>query len=130
MPTKNEAELVWGVEGVGHADDEGTVLAGGDQGEHDPLVESQRLPLLHLDPLLVQAFHGVHLARVGLAAAVDLAEAAAADDPVHGEVVHRQLQVQLQVLPLAKPRELFAVDEFLENAAPQVGENLLHVRLK
>ena len=50
--------------------------------------------------------HCVHLAGVGLPAAVDLPEAAPADDPVDGEVVHAQLDVQLQVLPLTEPGKL------------------------
>ena len=50
-----EAQLIRGVEGVGHAHDEGTVVASGHQAQHDPLIQSQGFPLLHLDPLLVQA---------------------------------------------------------------------------
>ena len=60
-----------------------------DQRQHNPLVQGQSFALLHLDPLLVQAFHGVHLARVRFAAAVDFAETTAAYDPVNAEVVHR-----------------------------------------
>lgn len=73
------------MERVGHADDERTVLGAGrggqwglpgpgaggcpggrlpahpgaDEGQHDALVQGQRLPLLHLDALLVQTLHGV-----------------------------------------------------------------------
>ncbi len=50
--------------------------------------------------------HGVHLAGVRLPTAVDLPEAAAPNDPVDGEVVHAQLNVQLKVLPLAEPGKL------------------------
>lgn len=93
---EDEAQLVGRVEGVRHADDERAVLTRADQRQHDALVERQRLALLHLDALLIEAFHGVHLARVGLPAAVHLAEAAPADDPVHAEVVHRQLQQKVR----------------------------------
>ena len=77
----------------------------GDEAEHDPFVEGQRLSLLHLDPLLVETLHCVHLARVRLPASVDLAESSPSDDPVHGEVIHRQLHVQLEILPLAETGE-------------------------
>ena len=50
---QDEAELVRGVKGVGHADDEGTILSSTDQAEHDALVQRQSLSLLHFDPLLV-----------------------------------------------------------------------------
>jgi len=86
--------------------------------------------LLHFDALLVQALHGVHLAGVGLAAAVDFAESAPADDPVHGEVVHGQVEVQLKVFPLTKAGKLVALDKLLKNVAPQVREYLLDIRLK
>ena len=67
---QDEAELVGGVEGVGHADDEGAVVARGHlqdivllqriwyyyvhQAQHDPLVQGQGLALLHLDAFFVQ----------------------------------------------------------------------------
>ena len=51
---EDEAELVGGVEGVGHADNEGAVVAGAHEAEHDALVQRQGLALLHLDALLVQ----------------------------------------------------------------------------
>ena len=51
---EDEAELVLGVEGVGHADDEGTVVAGAHQAQHYPLVQGQGLALLHLDAFFVQ----------------------------------------------------------------------------
>lgn len=79
---EDEAELVGRVEGIGHAHDERAVLVGdagslslspvpvpcpapvsphpsADEGQHDAFVEGQRLALLHLDALLVQALHGV-----------------------------------------------------------------------
>ena len=71
-----------------------------DKLQHDTLVDSERLAALQLNALLVETLHGVHLASVRLAAAVHLAEAAAPDDAMHGEVVHRQFLVELQVLPL------------------------------
>ena len=49
---------------------------------------------------------------------------------MHREVVHGQLHVQLQVLPLAKACELVRVLESLEAVLPQVGEDLLHVRVE
>ena len=51
---EDEAELVLGVEGVGHADDEGTVVAGAHQAQHYPLVQGQSLALLHLNALLIK----------------------------------------------------------------------------
>ena len=51
---EDEAELVLGVEGVCHADYEGAVVASADQAQHDPLVQSQSLTLLHLNALLVK----------------------------------------------------------------------------
>ena len=51
---EDEAELVLGVEGVGHADNEGAVVAGADQAQHYPLVEGQGLALLHLNALLIK----------------------------------------------------------------------------
>ena len=51
---EDEAEFVLGVEGVGHADNEGAVVASADQAQHDPLVQSQSLALLHLNALLVK----------------------------------------------------------------------------
>ena len=109
-----EAELVGRVERVGHADDEGRAVAAAHRREHDAFVERQTLALLHLDALLVQALHCIHFAGVGLAAAVHFAEAAATDDAVHAEVVHGQLQVELEVLPLAEARVLLALGELLE----------------
>ena len=79
---EDEAELVLGVEGVGHADNEGTVVARADQTQHYPLVEGQSLALLHLNALLIKTLHGVHLARVGLPAPVHLSEPASADNSV------------------------------------------------
>ena len=35
---QDEAELIRGVEGVGHAHDEGAVMPGRHQAQHDPLV--------------------------------------------------------------------------------------------
>ena len=51
---EDEAELVLGVEGVGHAHDEGAVVACADEAEHDPLIECQSLSLLHLNAFLVE----------------------------------------------------------------------------
>ena len=51
---EDEAEFVLGVEGVGHADNEGAVVACADQAQHYPLVEGQGLPLLHLNALLIK----------------------------------------------------------------------------
>ena len=79
---EDEAEFVLGVEGVGHADNEGAVVASADQTQHDPLVEGQRFALLHLNALLIKTLHGVHLARVGLPAPVHLSEPASADNSV------------------------------------------------
>ena len=62
------------MEGVGHADNEWAVLSGRDKAKHDSFVEGQGLALFHLDPFLVQAFHGVHLPSVGLTATVNLTE--------------------------------------------------------
>ena len=61
---EDKAELVRGVEGVGHANNEWTIVARGHQTQHDPLVQCQCLPLLHLDPLLVQTLkHTTHQIR-------------------------------------------------------------------
>ena len=100
---EDEAEFVLGVEGVGHADNEGTVVAGADQAQHYPLVQGQSLALLHLNALLIKTLHGVHLARVGLPAPVHLAEPAPADNSVDREVVHAEVYVQFQILPLTEP---------------------------
>ena len=117
-----------------------------DQREHDALVESQRFALFHFDAFLVQAFHGVHFARVGLPAAVDFAKTATADDPVDAKVVHRQLRdegknkkkktcrhkkckripverncfylnIQFEILPLAETRVLVAFDKLSKDVA-------------
>ena len=42
------------MEGVGHAHDEGAVVACADEAEHDPLIECQSLSLLHLNAFLVE----------------------------------------------------------------------------
>ena len=66
---EDEAELVGGVEGVGHADDEGAVVAGAHEAEHDALVQRQGLALLHLDALLVQTLEtkkSFHLSKIYL----------------------------------------------------------------
>ena len=78
------------------------------------LVERERLALLQLDALLVQTLHGVHLARVGFPASVDFSESSASDDPVNGEVVHAEGDVQFQIFPLAKTGKFVALDELLE----------------
>lgn len=44
----------------------------------------------------------LHLARIRFSAAIHFAEAPTANNAMHAEVVHRQSNVQLQVLPLAK----------------------------
>jgi hypothetical protein len=69
-----------------------STYTGADQREHDTLVESQRFALFHFDAFLIQAFHGVHFASVGLPAAIDLTETAAANDSVNAEIVHSQLR--------------------------------------
>lgn len=69
-----------------------STYTGADQWEHNTLVESQRFALFHFDAFLVQAFHGVHFARVGLPAAVDLTKSTTTDDSVNAEIVHGQLQ--------------------------------------
>ena len=61
---EDEAEFVRGVESVGHTNYEGTVVTCAHQTQHDPLVQCQCLPLLHLDPLLVQTLkHTTHQIR-------------------------------------------------------------------
>lgn len=97
-----EAQLVRRLEGVGHADDEGTVLSGGHQTEHHTFVQRQRLSLFHFDALFIETLHCVHFPCVGLPTAVHLAKASSANDSVHAKVVHSELYVQLEVLPLAK----------------------------
>ena len=52
------------------------------QGKHDPLVQSERFALLHFDAFFVQAFHGVHFARVRLSAAVNFSESSTANNSV------------------------------------------------
>ena len=42
------------MDGVGHTDYEGAVVPCGHQAQHDPLIECQGLPLLHLDSLLIK----------------------------------------------------------------------------
>lgn len=49
-----EAELVRGVEGVGHADNEGAIVARGHQAQHNPLVQGKGLSLLHFYAFFVQ----------------------------------------------------------------------------
>ena len=121
---EDEAELVLGVEGVGHADNEGAVVACADQAQHYPLVEGQGLPLLHLNALLIKTLkqsqgvivivrqptrlspphlHGVHLPRVRLPAPVHLSEPAPPYDAVDREVVHAEVYIELQILPLTEP---------------------------
>ena len=51
---EDKAELVRGVEGVGHANNEGTIVARGHQTQHDPLVQGKGLALLHFDAFFVQ----------------------------------------------------------------------------
>ena len=51
---ENKAKLVWCVEGVGHADDEGTIVASWHQTQHDPLIQGKGLTLLHFDAFFVQ----------------------------------------------------------------------------
>ena len=57
---QDEAELVGGVEGIGHTDYEGAVMSCGHQAQHDPLIQRQGLALLHLDPLLVKTLQQYH----------------------------------------------------------------------
>ena len=68
---EDEAELVGGVEGVGHADNEGAVVAGAHEAEHDALVQRQGLALLHLDALLVQTLetkkYSFHVSKIFIA---------------------------------------------------------------
>lgn len=111
---EDEAQLVGRLESVGHAHNERTVLASRDQREHDPFVECQSFTLFHFDSLLVQTLHGVHFARVRFPAAVHLAEATTANDAVYTEIVHRQLNVEFQILPLAKACILVAATEQTE----------------
>ena len=47
--------------------------------------------------------HGVHLARVSLPTAVDLSKAPMTNNSVDREVVHAQVYIQLQILPLTEP---------------------------
>ena len=61
---EDEAEFVLGVEGVGHADNEGAVVASADQTQHDPLVEGQRFALLHLNALLIKTLKQSESVRV------------------------------------------------------------------
>ena len=100
---EDEAELVLGVEGVGHADNEGTVVARAHQTQHNPLVQGQSLALLHLNALLIKTLHGVHLARVGLPAPVHLSEPAPPYNSVDREVVHAEVYIEFQILPLTEP---------------------------
>ncbi|RNA09524.1 hypothetical protein BpHYR1_005796 [Brachionus plicatilis] len=90
---KDERELVDRVERVRHADYEWRAVAVRHRRQHDALVQRQTFALFHFDALFVQAFHGVHFARVRLATPVHLAEAAPAYYPVHAKVVHAQLDV-------------------------------------
>ena len=150
---------------------EATDLTRRDQGKHNSFVQRERLSLLHFDTFFVQAFHGVHLARVRLSTSVDLAESSASDDAVDAErekekdlslvrsrfkvldsvtrisltqsssypdpkksptpsapkIVHRQLNVEFQIFPLAKPNELFALDELQENVALQDDVDFLEI---
>ena len=119
---ENEAEFVRGVEGVGHADNEGTVMASAHQAQHYPLVQGQSLSLLHLNALLIKTLkqsksvlfilqlpalpahlHCVHLARVRLPAPVHLSEPAPPDNSVDREVVHAEVYIEFQILPLTEP---------------------------
>lgn len=52
------------------------------------------LPFRALTPPTHIFFFSLHLSCVGLPAAVHLSEAAPADDPMHAEIVHGQLQEQ------------------------------------
>lgn len=88
---EDEAELAGRVESVSHAHDERAVLAGRHKAQHRSLVQRKRFALLHLDALLVETLHGVHLACVDLSTAVNFTEASAPDDAKHAEVVHRKL---------------------------------------
>ena len=63
--------------------------------------------IVHLKNLILRCrfkyLHGVHFPRIRFPASVDLPEPAAADYSVNREVVHAQVDVQFQILPLTKP---------------------------
>ena len=57
---EDKAKLVRGVEGVGHTDDEGAIVARWHQTQHDPLVQGKGLTLLHFDAFFVQTLN-IHI---------------------------------------------------------------------
>ena len=127
---ENKTKFVWRVKGVRHADNERTVLARRDETQHDALIQSQRLALLHLYPFLIQALHRIHLSSVGLTTAVNLSESATTDYSMYGEVVHAQLNIQLKILPLTETSEFVRVDKFVKDSTSKVGEYLLQIGFK
>lgn len=64
-----------------------------------------------------------------LTCTVDFAETSATDDPVHGEVVHGEVHVELEIFPLAVPRELVALEELRKNLFLQLVAYFSDVRL-
>eukprot|EP00053_Salpingoeca_punica_P017047 m.162951 g.162951 ORF g.162951 m.162951 type:complete len:337 (+) comp17102_c0_seq1:3390-4400(+) len=129
---QDEVEELAVVEGVLQVGDESAVHLG----QNVALVDCRHFLVLELQPLLVQHLHGEHCARVQLAAAKDLAKAAAPENAVHVKVVLGDRHVQFQVLPLAIAHPLRALQEHLPRLVCQVlarignegHEELLDVR--
>ena len=63
----------------------------------------------------------VHFTRVRFTSAINLAEAAAPDDAVNGEVVHGEVDVEFHVLPLAEASEFVGFEEFREYVFLQIS---------
>jgi hypothetical protein len=91
---QDETEFVGRVKGVRHTDNEWTVLASADKTKHYTFVKCEGFTLLHFDPFFVQTFHGVHFSGIRFPASVYFSESSSTDDPVNGEIVHAQLDVQ------------------------------------
>lgn len=56
---RREFRAGWAATGAMSPLGRGDTHPSADEGQHDALVQGQRLPLLHLDALLVQTLHGV-----------------------------------------------------------------------
>lgn len=94
---------------------------------------------------IIKILKNVHFSRIRFATPVNFTKAPSTDDSMHGEVVHRKLHVQLQVLPLAKASEflteykansrklwysIIPLKKFLKYIALQLITNFDNVSLK
>ena len=72
----------------------------------------------------------LHFAGVGFSTSVDFAETSSTDDAMDTEVVHGQLNVQFEILPLTESRVFLRLHEFVEDSSSQEITNFFLVRLE